>query len=97
MPVRSATVELHGDLSYRSKEQFQISPAVNDQPGYGLWGARITYRPASTRWSAAIFGTNLADKRYRTAGRGTLLEQAGFAYSSVGVPRQLGIELMTGF
>jgi iron complex outermembrane receptor protein len=97
IPVRSATVELHGDFSYRSKEQFQISPAVNDQPGYGLWGARITYRPANTRWSAAIFGTNLADKRYRTAGRGTLLEQAGFAYSSVGMPRQLGIELTTGF
>jgi iron complex outermembrane receptor protein len=97
MPVRFAAIELHGDFSYRSKEQFQIAPAVNDQPGYGLLGARVTYRPANKRWSVAMFGTNLADKRYRTAGRGTLLEQVGFAYSSVGMPRQVGIELTTGF
>jgi hypothetical protein len=45
----------------------------------------------------ALFGTNLADKRYRTAGRGTLIRQFGFTYSSVGMPRQMGFELRSAF
>jgi iron complex outermembrane receptor protein len=89
----AATVELHGDFSYRSKEQFQILPASNDQRAYGLVGARLTFRPDRGHWSIALFGTNLADVRYRTAGRGTLIQQVGFAYSSVGMPRQLGAQL----
>ena len=97
MPVRSGTLELHGDYSYRSKEQFQIFAAINDQPGYGLLGARATFRTPDKRWALALFGSNLADKRYRTAGRGTLIEQAGFAYSSVGMPRQLGVQLTSSF
>jgi iron complex outermembrane receptor protein len=92
VPLRSGIVELHADYSYRSREQFQIVAASNDQKGYGLLGARISFRP-SARWSVALFGTNLADKRYRTAGRGTLLEQVGFAYSSIGLPRQVGLEV----
>ena len=96
-PLGSGRIELHGDYSYRSKEQFQILPAINDQSAYGLIGARVAFRPTDDRWSIALFGTNLADKRYRTAGRGTLLEQAGFAYSSVGMPRQLGVQLTTAF
>ena len=93
MPVRFAALGLHGDYTYRSKEQFQILPAVNDQPGYGLLGARLTLRPRRGHWTLALFGTNLTDVRYRTAGRGTLIKQVGFAYSSIGMPRQFGIEL----
>jgi iron complex outermembrane receptor protein len=93
MPLRSAMLELHGDVSYRSKEQFQILPAVNDQRGYGLVGARVTLRPHSGGWSLALFGTNLTDLRYRTAGRGTAISQVGFAYSSIGLPRQFGVQL----
>ena len=93
MPLRSGIVELHGDYSYRSKEQFQIVAAGNDQKGYGLVGARLTYRARDDRWSVALFGTNLTDKRYRTAGRGTLLQQVGFAYSSIGLPRQIGLQV----
>jgi iron complex outermembrane receptor protein len=96
-PFRSGKIELHGDFSYRSKEQFQILPAINDQKGYGLVGARFGFRPNGDRWSFALFGTNLTDVRYRTAGRGTLIEQVGFAYSSVGMPRQLGVQMTTGF
>jgi iron complex outermembrane receptor protein len=95
LPLRSGSFELHGDYSYRSKEQFQILPAINDQPSYGLLGARLTLRPRNSHWSIAIFGTNLADVRYRTAGRGTLLsiKQVGFAYSSIGMPRQFGLQI----
>ncbi|MFL6764145.1 MAG: TonB-dependent receptor [Sphingomicrobium sp.] len=97
IPVHSGTLQLHGDYSYRSKEQFQITRALNDQQGYGLLGARLTYRPRNVRWSVAVFGTNLLDRRYRTAGRGTLISQGGFAYSSVGMPRQIGIQIETAF
>ncbi len=90
-------LELHGDYSYRSREQFQITPALNDQEGYGLLGARVTFRARDDRWAVALFGTNLTDKRYRTAGRGTLINQTGIAYSSIGMPRELGVQLTTRF
>jgi iron complex outermembrane receptor protein len=90
-------LELHADYSFRSSEQFQLLAALNDQEALGLLGARITWRPAHGRWSAAILGTNLTDRRYRTAGRGTLVERVGIAYSSVGMPRHLGLHLMSSF
>lgn len=96
-PLRSGTLELHGDFSYRSKEQFQILAALNDQEAYGLLGARVTFRTRDDRWAFALFGTNLTDERYRTAGRGTLINQGGLAYSSIGLPRQLGVQVTTKF
>ena len=92
-PFRPGAIELHGDFSYRSKEQFQILPAINDQRGYALLDARITFRARNSHWSIAVFGTNVADVRYRTAGRGTLINQVGFAYSSIGPPRQVGVQI----
>ncbi|HZB69025.1 MAG TPA: TonB-dependent receptor, partial [Sphingomicrobium sp.] len=91
------TLELHSDYSFRSKEQFQILPALNDQQAYGLLDARITLRSSDARWALALFGTNLTNVRYRSAGRGTLLGQSGIAYSSVGLPRQIGVQLSTRF
>jgi iron complex outermembrane receptor protein len=96
-PFRSGRIELHGDFSYRSKEQFQILPAINDQKGYGLLGARLGFRTSGDRRSLALFAINLTDKRYRTAGRGTLIDQVGFAYSSIGMPRQVGVQVGTAF
>jgi iron complex outermembrane receptor protein len=95
--LQTGTIEVHGDFSYRSKEQFQITAAPNDQNGYGLFGGRIEYRYPDELWSVAIFGTNLLDRRYRTAGRGTLVNQVGFAYSSVGRPREIGLQLRSRF
>lgn len=97
MPLRSGALELHGDYSYRSKEQFQILAAINDQKGYGLLAARVAFRAPDDRWSVALFGTNLTDERYRNAGRGTLIRQAGLSYSSVGMPRQFGVQVATRF
>ena len=95
--LRTGTIELHGDFSYRSKEQFQITAAPNDQDGYGLFGGRIEYLEPDELWSVALFGTNLLDRRYRTAGRGTLINQVGFAYSSVGPPREIGLQVRSRF
>ncbi len=94
---KSGTLELHADYSFRSNEQFQLLAALNDQEAFGLLGARITWRPTHGRWSAAILGANLTDRRYRTAGRGTLIEQVGIAYSSIGIPRQLALHLTASF
>jgi len=97
VPLGSGTLELHGDYSYRSREQFQLSASPYDQQAYGLLGARITFRSRDDRWSAALFATNLTDERYRTAGRGTGIAQTGIAYSSVGLPRQWGLQLTAAF
>ncbi|MFL6782273.1 MAG: hypothetical protein ACJ8FE_00385, partial [Sphingomicrobium sp.] len=83
--------------------QLSVRRAVSDHArverpkGYGLVGARITLRRRDRHWSIALFGTNLADVRYRTAGRGTLINQVGFAYSSVGMPRQVGLQMSSEF
>lgn len=92
----SGDLSLHADVSYRSREQFQIASSPYDQSGYALLGARITYQPRGHPWSFALFGTNLTDARYRVAGR-DLTSQAGFAYSTIALPRQLGIEVRSEF
>ena len=97
VPLGTGTLELHGDYSYRSREQFQLTASPFDQPAYGLLGARVTFRSRDDRWSAALFATNLTDERYRTAGRGTGIAQTGIAYSSVGLPRQWGLQLTAAF
>lgn len=96
-PFRWGTIELHTDYSYRSKEQFQIIAALNDQAAYSLLSVRLTFRTRDDRFSFALFGTNLTDERYRTAGRGTLINQTGIAYSSIGMPRQVGVQVNTRF
>jgi iron complex outermembrane receptor protein len=97
IPVRLGLVEIRGDYGYRSKEQFQLVAAANDQQAYGLLGARLSLRSLDERWSIALFGTNLTNERYRTAGRGTLMRLAGFAYSSIGIPRQVGLQVTSNF
>jgi iron complex outermembrane receptor protein len=95
--LAGGTLQLHGDYAYRSKEQFQLTASPFDQEPYGLVSARISLRPQNARWSLALFGTNLTDERYRTAGRASLINQVGFAYSSIGMPRQYGVQVRTSF
>jgi iron complex outermembrane receptor protein len=97
LPLGSGVLAWNADYSYRSHEQFQITATPWDQAGYGLIGARLAWHAPGDRWSCALFGTNLTDRRYRTAGRGTLLGSAGFAYSEVGPPRQLGVQIKVAY
>jgi iron complex outermembrane receptor protein len=92
VPLRSGALALHVDWTWRSREQFQLTPTPWDQGAYGMWRGRLGLHSQSGL-SIALFGTNLADVRYRTAGRATLLSQTGIAYSSVGLPRQFGVEI----
>jgi iron complex outermembrane receptor protein len=96
LPLGPHALTMHGDYSYRSREQFQLLPSAFDQKGYGLLAARLTFRGQGDRWSIALFGTNLADKRYRAAGRATGIEDVGSAQSIIGQPRQVGVELRAG-
>jgi iron complex outermembrane receptor protein len=96
MPVGQRSLTLHGDYGYRSREQFQLLASPFDQPGYGVFGARLTLRDPGNRWSVAIFGTNLTDERPRVAGRDGI-QEVGFANSVIGLPRQIGVELKLGF
>ena len=97
LPLGSTSLTLHGDYSYRSREQFQLLSSPFDQQGYGLLAARLTLRAQDDRWSIALFGTNLTDKRYRAAGRATGIVDVGSAQSIIGPPRQVGIEFNAGF
>ena len=96
VPAGEGSLTLHGDYSYRSREQFQLVASPFDQPGYGLLGVRLTFRDTAKGWSVALFGTNLTDERYRGAGRDAL-NDVGFANSLTGMPRQIGVELRAGF
>ena len=96
MPAGSGTLALHGDFSYRSREQFQLIASPFDQEGYVLLGARVGYK-TDNGWSFALFGTNLLDERYRVAGRTTTLRNVGFINSVIGQPRQIGVEIGRNF
>ena len=96
MPLGERSLTLHGDYSYRSREQFQLLPSEFDEPGYGLLGARLTLRHPRDHWSVALFGTNLTDERYRAAGRDGR-RSVGSAQSVIGLPRQVGLEVKAGF
>lgn len=95
-PLLEGRLSVHADYGYRSREQFQLVATPWDQPGYGLLNARLGWSAPEDRWSVAVFGSNLADKKYRTAGRGTILNEAGLAYSHIGRPRQIGLEFKAG-
>ncbi|WP_332773118.1 TonB-dependent receptor [Phenylobacterium sp.] len=68
VPVGEAgDILLHGEYAYQSKVFFDAANTSSmnaNQPGYGLVGGRIIFRPAKGDWDFAVWGKNLADKRY---------------------------------
>lgn len=60
-----ASVLARMDYSYRDDFFGQIANSPFErEDGYGLLNARIEYRNASRDWSVALYGINLADKKY---------------------------------
>jgi iron complex outermembrane recepter protein len=86
----SGTLSLNADYSGRAREQFQTTPSPYDQAAYGLLGAHVKFDPGNPGWSVELFGTNLTDQQYRSAGRFNSIDQTGFAVSSMGPPREFG-------
>lgn len=61
------TASLRADYAYTGTTQFRLGITPSErQGGYGLASARVSFRPRSENWEVSVFGTNLADKRYRT-------------------------------
>ena len=91
--------ELSGriDYTYQSKTYYDIenSPLIA-QDGYGLLRARIDLESSDGKWVASVFGTNLTDERYITAGidRAAVL---GFAVVQYARPREWGVSFRYNF
>ena len=85
------------DYAYQSKTYYDIenSPLII-QDGYGLLQARIDLESSDGKWAASVFGTNLTDERYITAGidRVSVL---GFAQVHYGRPREWGVSFKYNF
>lgn len=63
----SSQLVLHGDYSYESKQFFDAANSTtigSYQPGYGLANARLTYVPARSDWSVALWAKNLGNTHY---------------------------------
>jgi iron complex outermembrane receptor protein len=76
----------HRDKKYWHPDNANVSPALD------LWGLRVGLRGAGDRWSVALVGKNLANKRYYAdynAGK-----YAGLPYDlgSLATPRTYGLE-----
>jgi iron complex outermembrane receptor protein len=86
-------LQLRADYAYRSTFSFQIeNDPLEIQPGYGLLNLRATYVAPEGRFSVAVFGTNIGDKRYFT-GRADTLSGNGVAFGSPAPGREWGVEL----
>jgi iron complex outermembrane recepter protein len=67
------------NLAFVSKQYQGLITDANPQtiqPGYALLGARITLRGPDDRWSIALFGNNLTDKRYSVGNFYQILDAA---------------------
>ena len=68
-PVGEGSLYLGTALTYRSKTiQFEVPNPFYDQPAYALWDASVVYTAPNDRWSIGLYGKNLTDQEYKTAG-----------------------------
>jgi iron complex outermembrane receptor protein len=60
------------------------------EPAYGIWNARIDYRPFNRNWRLSLFGTNLTDEWYVNGGIDIGLYE-GYDFGTIGRPREIGL------
>ena len=87
---------LRGELRYVSDiffDQFE-TPALN-QDSYVLLNARVSFRSTDGRWSAALFGRNLANTTYYQSM--VRVDQFFGTVATFGAPRTYGVELGVRF
>jgi iron complex outermembrane receptor protein len=93
----AGALTLRGDWNYRG--QYFVNPqndAAMSQKGFSLFNARVTFESPDKRWTLALFGTNLADKKYINNGVGTL-DSFGLAEAYFGRPREWGAMFKSRF
>ncbi len=96
VPVAGGELTLRGDLSWRSSIYYEAANVPDGRlPGYMLVNGRVAYSFANDRFTVALFGRNLFDKRYRDFS----FYLAPFDQRMVrwAVPRTYGLELSTRF
>ena len=85
------------DVRYQSRVYFTpFNLAYEQQSGYALLRARLTYNDPSDRYSLSVFADNITDKEYYTFGQNALGAQ-GVAYNYLGRPREYGVTLSGRF
>jgi len=87
----AGSLSAHVDLAYSSSQYFEVINVPRLQQGsYTLLNAHLDWESADGKWTAAVWGKNLADKFYHTS-RVDLLAGFGFDYNHIGAPRTFGI------
>jgi iron complex outermembrane receptor protein len=85
------------DYNYRSNltaPRGVIDAAIGTLHGYGLLNARLDLRQPSGQWTAAIYGQNIANVRYRTIEQS---DGAGDNSEAFGPPASYGFKLSKKF
>lgn len=72
VPIAFGRAYVRADYSWRDRVQFNVLNDFNNQGPVGLLNARAAVTSASGAFEAALFGTNLTDKRYAYTG-GTIV------------------------
>lgn len=90
-------LSVHSDLNYSSSQFFEVLNIPRlQQKSYALLSGHIDWESADGRWTASIWGKNLANKFYFTS-RIDLQAGFGFDYNHVGTPRTYGVTVGVHF
>jgi iron complex outermembrane recepter protein len=65
---------------------------LEEQDGYGLLNARLSWTDANKTFNVAVYGQNLTDEQYFTFGQNALAAQ-GVAFNYLGRPREYGVSV----
>jgi iron complex outermembrane receptor protein len=69
---RSRRVSIASDATAQSTVFYTpFNDSIQQQPAYGLFGARAEYGPGNRRWTLAAYARNLTNTNYITAAFGT--------------------------
>ncbi|EAQ96455.1 TonB-dependent receptor [Congregibacter litoralis] len=75
---------INTNYSYKGDvQQFEIASEDIDQEAYGLLNASIVWTSGDDHWLVGLYGKNLTDEEYRTA---------GYCFGTSGCPSSLGLE-----
>jgi len=89
-------ITLRSDWSYKTRVYEDVfNDARLVQPGFGIVNAYASFTTHDERWDLALFGTNLADERYRLSGNSSV--GFGLAESTFAAPREWGAMLKYRF
>ena len=68
-PLAGGSLNVNSTLSYRAKsQQFELASPMLDQKGFSIWNAAATYDLPGGHWTIGVYGKNLTNKKYVTAG-----------------------------